>query len=187
MSSPSSELDPENSLDTSDPEASGSLGWQLILPVGFLLFGAMILVASTQFPDTAAAVTAPGLYPGIVSAVLILASVLSILELLAVRRGETKSEVTATKPTDEESQESRRTWTRAVLVTALSVLYVIVIPYLGFVATTFLYCFAIAALLRDRNPRGIFGAVLISAGLVAAAYYGFEVGLNAPLPQGEIF
>lgn len=188
MSAPASELDPDNRLDTSDPESSGSLGWQLLLPVGFLVLGVAILISSTQFPDSAAAVTEPGLYPGIVSAVLIVASLLSILELVAVRAKQRRSgQPTAHPASRQQRQESRRTWARAAVVTVLSILYVVVIPYLGFVVTTFVYCFGIAALLRAKTVRGIVGAAVIAAGLVAAAYYGFEVGLNAPLPDGELF
>ncbi|WP_109474482.1 tripartite tricarboxylate transporter TctB family protein [Ornithinimicrobium cavernae] len=187
MSVPTSDLDPDNALDTTDPEASGQLGWQLVLPLGFLVVGTMILVASTQFPDTAAAVTAPGLYPGIVSVVLIVASLLSIGELFAVRRRRTEPAAPVTAVTDEERRDSRRTWARAVTVTVLSALYVVVTPYAGFVVTTFLYCFAISLLLRDRSVRGVVGAALIAGGLVAAAYYGFAVGLHAPLPKGVLF
>lgn len=79
------------------------------------------------------------------------------------------------------------TWARAVAVTALSILYVIATPHAGFVLTTFSYCFAISLMLRGWSVRGLVGALLIAAGLVAAAYYAFAVGLNAPLPRGRWF
>lgn len=182
------DLDPENTLDTTDPETSGHLGWQLILPVGFIVLGVMIFVASFHFPDTAAAVTEPGLYPGIVSAVLVVACLLSIWETLSVRRRRGAPVASGMSEVDVDQRHvSRQTWFRAVTVTVLSGLYVVVIPYIGFVVTTFLYCFAIAALLRGRSLTGLLGAGLIAAGLVAAAYFGFVVGLNAPLPRGELF
>lgn len=182
------DLDPEKALDTSDPEASGRLGWLLILPVGFIVLGTMIFVASFQFPDTAASVTEPGLYPAIVSAVLIVASLISIWELLSVRsRGRASAVPQVTTVNEEERRVARQTWLRAVSVTVLSGLYVVAIPYLGFVVTTYVYCFAIASMLRGRTVRGLVGAAIIAAGLVGAAYFGFVVGLNAPLPQGELF
>lgn len=188
MTAQSSNPEAEEVLNQPPPEATGSLGWQLALPVGLLALGVLILVASRQFPDTAAARTSPGLYPGIVSAVLIVACLLAIAELLTVRRrhaGAVRKQQVDTN--ENERRISKMTWARAVAVTALSILYVIATPHAGFVLTTFSYCFAISLMLRGWSVRGLVGALLIAAGLVAAAYYAFAVGLNAPLPRGRWF
>ncbi|MFB9733199.1 tripartite tricarboxylate transporter TctB family protein [Ornithinimicrobium kibberense] len=180
-----------------EPELTGALWSQLILPVSFVALGAVILVASTRFPDNATARTSPGLYPSIVATVLVGAALLSVWELLRRRRRVRPSptEVSATQPVttaaeptrQEERLVSRTTWIRAVSTLVLSVLYVVVIPVLGFVLTTFVYCFALSALLRGASVRGLAGSAVIAAGLVAAAYYIFVVGLSANLPRGVFF
>lgn len=187
MTAQPSNPDAEEALNQPPPEVTGPLGWQLALPGGLLVLGVLILVASTRFPDTAAAKTSPGLYPGIVAVVLIVACLMSVVELLTVRRRYASSNRVRAEMDEQERRTGRITWARALSVTVLSIGYVVLIPNAGFVVTTLIYTFVISLMLRGWSPRGVVGAALIAACLVAAAYYAFAVGLNAPLPRGRWF
>lgn len=63
----------------------------------------------------------------------------------------------------------------------LSMLYVVVLPYLGFITTTFMFLVFLMWMLRIRKWTLIVG---VSTATILFIYFGFEKGLMVPLPDG---
>jgi putative tricarboxylic transport membrane protein len=74
-------------------------------------------------------------------------------------------------------------YTRVILTFALGVLYVLAIPYLGYILSTVIFLMVTMWLLGFKKPVPV---VMVAIGCAAVIYFGFQRGLSIPLPAGSL-
>ncbi|MBB4267964.1 tripartite tricarboxylate transporter TctB family protein [Roseospira visakhapatnamensis] len=115
----------------------------------------------------------PARFPIIYSGVLI---VLSLLLVAGTLRGRQFSE--AAKP------KGRNAYLAVAAGVALTLICLVAIVYVGYVASTIVYVIALMVLMGRRN---LLTTPLIAIGLTALVYFTFSYGLHVPLPVGSLF
>jgi hypothetical protein len=86
-------------------------------------------------------------------------------------------------------EKERIAWNRVVLITLASVVYILIIPLVGFYVTSVVFLFVLAMLLAEKGKgtRGLLHALAFSAGLVGIIWLVFLNILQVPTPQGICF
>lgn len=137
--------------------------------IGFV-FGVFVLIEAFLLPKGTNGVPGPGLFPIIISAIMILSSVALFLRSLKMK-AEEDIEI---HPFSDDSK-------RVYLVMAVLLVYLVVMPYVGFCVTTFVL---MSALVKWFSAKKIVPCLLISAVVTAAVYLIFSKVLNVPLDFG---
>jgi putative tricarboxylic transport membrane protein len=163
----------------SDPESAGAdarlrkAGADFVAGLVIFVVSLYTLIASIRMPHfgDAGALSSPGLTPGLISVLML---VLSAVLMLRSRRF--RLPFTLAAP----SIEARR----VLIVFGLVFLYVLLMPWIGYVPATFLMLFAFQAIFTARRDLKF---LLIWAGglslvLTAALYYLFGQIFLIPLP-----
>ncbi|HMM37998.1 MAG TPA: tripartite tricarboxylate transporter TctB family protein [Desulfovibrio sp.] len=80
-------------------------------------------------------------------------------------------------------------WNRVVLITAASVIYVLLIPLVGFYVTSVVFLFVLAMILAEKGKgrKGMVQALAFSGGLVGLIWLVFLQILQVPTPSGALF
>jgi putative tricarboxylic transport membrane protein len=134
------------------------------------LFGILVLIEAFRLPRGTNGVPGPALFPTIVSAIMILCSVALFLRTLKM---DPKDAVAI----QAFSNDSKRVY----LVMAILIVYLMVMPYIGFCTTTVVLMFA---LIKWFSAKKALPCFLISAAVTAAVYLIFNKVLNVPLNFG---
>jgi hypothetical protein len=139
-----------------------------------------LLVMTRGLPQSALVPIGPDFYPRIVLVITAaLSGMLIIADVLARRRsrGETA---------DAPAAPEKRNYHLVALTFAVFAIYVLLLPYLGFRISTFLFVAALQAVIE--KPRGWrrWAIVIIAAlATVIVTYLAFEVYLSVLLPRGR--
>lgn len=73
-----------------------------------------------------------------------------------------------------------------ILTFAIMVLYIIILPYLGFILSTIIYLFAQITILAPTEKRNLLLFAIIAVVFTAIAFVAFRIGLTQLLPRGPI-
>jgi putative tricarboxylic transport membrane protein len=110
---------------------------------------------------------APGFFPAVLAALLVVVSLLAFVE--GLRSG------------DQDTHGERPSWKKIVSTTAALFVFAIVFERLGYLAATFLF---IVFLLRAVERRGWGSAVAVAFSASLLTYVVFGLLLGSPLPAG---
>jgi len=159
-------------LDKELNEASGhrSMGAELVIPVGALGFILYYFITIIDSPWTA---QVSAVFVGSILVVLVLAFMLSAVRV--VRRGEGDWGFA------ELSHPASFVNTRLFLL-ALTIGYIVVISWLGFTITTFLFLFMAMALLNKGERMKL--SLIVAAALSVSGYLLFIVAFKTRFPFG---
>lgn len=174
-------------MDTSEPSANAApkpFGWNMDIAIGVLvsLVAVAAIFVSRKFPSTGLATDIgsarfPQIYAG---ALLVLSALLIGRHLIKSKGQPTPAEQTNVPVVHKEV----RSYRRAFVGIASSILALAAMPYLGYGVVTVCYLSFLMALMgmthKLWNPVL---AVLITVTL----YFTFSAGLNVPLPLGSLF
>ncbi len=82
--------------------------------------------------------------------------------------------------------EEKTSWGRVVAITVSSVVYALVIPLVGFYATSaaFLFILSWAFAERGKGARGLIPPAFFTLTVVVAVYVVFQYLLSVPTPEG---
>ncbi|MFT3963938.1 tripartite tricarboxylate transporter TctB family protein [Propionivibrio sp.] len=171
------------STDTSAREDGGFLarmGRHADVVVGVLLIviGIATIIESRGFPATAVGTDiGAGAFPTAFAYILIVLCLLQIFNHFT----HTGQDIDAG---DAAATSTRPNYLVPFLGVVLTVLYVALIHWTGYLASTPIYMFV---LLRVIKFRARMASVLIALGVTIALYLIFDVGMGVALPPGELF
>ena len=75
----------------------------------------------------------------------------------------------------------------SVLLTfAAMILYIIILPELGFILSTILYLFCQITILAPKEKRNLLLFIIVAVVFTAVAFVAFRIGLTQMLPRGPI-
>ncbi len=73
-----------------------------------------------------------------------------------------------------------------VLTFAAMILYIIILPYLGFMISTILYLFGQFTILAPANKRNYLLFAIVAVVFTVITFVAFRIGLNQMLPRGPL-
>ncbi|MCM2675887.1 tripartite tricarboxylate transporter TctB family protein [Alkalicoccobacillus plakortidis] len=135
-----------------------------IIGIILVAFGTIVLVISLGFPSNPAQLTGPGFFPIIMACLLI---GLALFLIIAPSRNEPEG-------------GKGSPWS----IIGLSLLYVILVDFLGFFVSTAIIVFTILIM---SKKSGIKAAAVGSLAIAAVIIFMFEWLLNVPLPHGWLY
>ena len=146
--------------------------------VVFILFGAVMLWAAQRIPPPVYESLGSGFFPTILSGLLILLGCLALIRSFrAVGIKETKRPLSATvrgwfNPTNG----------RILFCGLVTLAYVVVIRYTGFVVTTTAFLLVLMGFLSPKKINNIIYIIVVTAAYVLGIYFTFVHLLNIFLP-----
>jgi len=144
---------------------------ELVFTIILILLGIASFIYSVSLPTRGNVALSPGLFPGVVSILLILLSSYNLLSNLFFKH--TKGELKGVKEEVEDDQRS------LILTLSLFVGYLILLYYIHFIASTLIFLLAAMFFLYKRFYWKI---PIISVVAVFSIYYLFRYLLNVRLP-----
>lgn len=169
------------SAGASEVPPAGSVGVLVVSGVATLVGVGGAAISLTALEQTSREGPGPGLVPTAVLTTLALCGAACALrEYLLLRRSSPVDEADraagASVAADDESSAS---WSRPLIVAGLLVLYVLAIPWLGFLAATFAFSVGTLVVVGHRWLR----ALIEAAGVAVGAWALFVWLLALPLPD----
>ena len=140
-----------------------------------VLFGAVFLLYDIKYPLDEPANPGPGVFPLLVGAVLV---ILACWQL--VRSCRSAAEV---RPATE-TLPKETGGTRVLLMVAVFVVYLLMVKWVGFFTSNFLFVIVSSRLLGSKDWKS---PVLLSLGIDLFCYLLFEVWLKVSFPRGILF
>lgn len=174
--------DAENvSAGESDHSPAGSRGVLVVSAVATLVGVGGAAMSLSALEQTSREGPGPGLVPtGVLSALALCGVVCALREYLLLRRYSSAGEVDrAAGESAAADTESSLTWSRPVVVAGLLGLYLLAIPWLGFLAATFAFSTGTLVVVGHRWLR----ALVEAAGVAVGAWALFVWLLALPLPD----
>ncbi|MHB8772213.1 MAG: tripartite tricarboxylate transporter TctB family protein [Syntrophales bacterium] len=153
--------------------------------VVLILFSALFLVYTTRYPLDDWESPGPAVFPLILGALLLLLAAGVLLRALLAPKAPTEtgaqgSRIDNLKRFLRENQGEAK----VILLTAMLVLYVLMIQWVGFFVTTCLFVTLVSRLVEDR---GWGRPVALAAGVGLFCYLLFEVWIKLSFPRGILF
>lgn len=152
----------------------------LILGVFLLALGIFYTVYAQQIktrPKLTPSYAGARVFPTLLSILLIILSVCMILQ--SIRR--LKADDT------EETQKMSKVDLFSILLTfAAMVVYIIILPYLGFMISTVIFLFAQITILAPKEKRNYLLFAIVAVVFTIIAFVAFRIGLSQLLPRGPI-
>ncbi len=146
------------------------------ISVLLILIAGLIIHNSLQMNESVSGTAmGPGVWPIILSVVLVLLAVVQIVQTMLGKNHESEE-----NPIDFKSPAMKRIYITAALV----VVFAVLLKVLGFYIAMAFLLIAVMYLLGERNPRAL---VLVPAGILIFIYIVFVVLLKLNMPGGLIF
>ena len=147
--------------------------FMLALSVFYLIFAQQIKTKPKLTPSDAS----DRIMPTILGILLAILSVILIVQ--AVRKLKTHVEG--------EVKKADKADTIAVVMTfAIIILYIILLPYLGFILSTMIYLFVQMLVLAPPDKRNYVLFAIVAVVFTLLVFFAFRMGLSQPLPRGPI-
>ena len=150
----------------------------------FLGLSVVLLFMTRGLPQSALVPIGPDFYPRIVLVITAALSVMLIIaDVLARRRsrGETAAAIADTTAAPE-----KRNYRLVAMTFTVFAIYVLLLPYLGFRISTFMFVAALQAVIeRPRGWRRWAIIIITALATVIVTYLAFEVYLSVLLPRGR--
>ena len=141
----------------------------------FLVLGIVFTVFAFHYGLVAGDMPGPGLFPFVVGAALVFLSSILFIGHFSYKGDEGK------KNGEEETSPPRGNWGKPLLVLIALCGYIVVLKYLGFVATTFLFMLFLLKSVEPQKWRTTFIASILTAALTYAL---FGLWLKVDMPKG---
>jgi putative tricarboxylic transport membrane protein len=146
-----------------------------------VLFGAGFLLYDTQYPLDNWANPGPAVFPFLVGSVLV---VLSVWQLVRAGRKPKPERSKAKIPSVKEFLQSNKGKMKALLMIAVFIVYLLMVQWVGFFVSNFLFVVTSSRLMKARDWRG---PLSLSLGVNLFCYLLFEVWLKLSFPRGILF
>lgn len=145
----------------------------------FMLIGGLMLWAAQSIPPPAYESLGSGFFPTILSALLIVFSLVTFVRSLSPAASEKRTGISV--------GAAVRGWMtpdngRILVCALMTIVYVVVIKYTGFVATSIVFLLTIMVYLSKRTRKEVIYSVIVTASYVFAIYYTFVHLLSIFLP-----
>ncbi|MCB1356667.1 MAG: tripartite tricarboxylate transporter TctB family protein [Maritimibacter sp.] len=145
----------------------------LVFAIGFFavaLAAAAVLPAQAAFLPDRMLVSQPGFWPAVGVAMMVVFGAAHLLSTVnAPRLPGRLREVMA--------------WGRSLEFVAWFVVYVLIVPLIGYLPATLLFALLLGLRLGYRSPRGLLASALFAVAVVLV----FRAGLGVRIPAGEIY
>ena len=152
----------------------------LILGVFLLALGIFYTVYAQQIktrPKLTPSYAGARVFPTLLGILLIILSVCMILQ--SIRKLKTDN--------PEEAQKMSKVDLFSILLTfAAMVIYIIILPYLGFMISTVIFLFAQITILAPKEKRNYLLFAIVAVVFTIIAFIAFRIGLSQLLPRGPI-
>ena len=150
-----------------------------------ILFSLTFLVYTTRYPLDDWANPGPAVFPLLLGGVLLLLAAWQLIRALLApgkpdREERKSSKVKALKAFLRENQGEAK----VIILTALLILYIFLVQWLGFFVSTFLLAILSSRLMEAKDW---IRPIVLSAGVGLFCYFLFEVWLKLSFPRGIVF
>ncbi|HBB17503.1 MAG TPA: hypothetical protein DCZ97_11105 [Syntrophus sp. (in: bacteria)] len=150
-----------------------------------ILFSLTFLVYTTRYPLDDWANPGPAVFPLLLGGVLLLLAAWQLIRALLApgkpdREERKSSKVKALKAFLRENQGEAK----VIILTALLILYIFLVQWLGFFVSTFLLVILSSRLMEAKDW---IRPIVLSAGVGLFCYFLFEVWLKLSFPRGIVF
>lgn len=153
--------------------------------LALLLFGATFLVYTTRYPLDDWENPGPAVFPLILGAILlVLAAGQLIRSLLAPKEPGRVGERDSTIRTLEKFLQANRGEAKVFILTAMLVLYILMMKWIGFFVSTFLLVIFSSRLME---AKGWGRPAALAAGVCLFCYLLFEAWIKLSFPRGVLF
>jgi|SRR5690625_3515068 len=145
----------------------------IVSSIIFISVGIVFLINSLVFPKEISNAPGPGFYPSIISLILIVLGVIIFIQSLVLKR-EQKVEISfKSKPV-----------VFVYKVILITFFYVVLLPFIGFYVTTFLFLALMMYIMGFKNRKFL---VIIPIGITLFLVFIFQTLFHIPLPSQSIF
>lgn len=145
----------------------------IITAVVCIVMAVYVILTAMTYPGAKHGVPGPGMFPIIISSLMILSSISLIITSLKMKPEENVS-------IDISSEGSKRVY----IVMAMLIAYFILFKYVGFIITTTVL---LSVLIRWFSKKNIVFCIVISIVITMAVYLIFNKLLNVPLNFGMFY
>lgn len=161
---------------------------ELIIIILFFILGLFVVIFSFQLPDVAFQTLGPSIFPRIIGIALLIFAIIYLFEKASSYKKQQKSLLSILNVNTLFSISKIKDQYRFVVITMINFLiYILLMRYVGFRISNFLFLIVTQWLLGPRNiktlPVIIFTSVFITFGL----FYFFQYFLNVHFPEGIFF
>jgi putative tricarboxylic transport membrane protein len=149
-----------------------------------ILFGAVFLLYDIKYPLDELANPGPGVFPLLVGTVLAILAALQLVRSLRKMKppgGENEGTEEARPVTETPRRDAGA---RVLLMIAVFVVYLLMVKWVGFFASNFLFVIVSSRLLGAKDWKS---PILLSVGIDLFCYLLFEVWLKVSFPRGILF
>ena len=155
----------------------------IIPPFIMLVFGIILLFIIPEHISRGGSTSNvnPRFIPYLLSGAIIGLSIISIITELVKRRGISKDKDTNDFQNKKEVIKSKKGYAKVIIALAAMVLWVVLIPHLGFIIVTYLLTIGMMFLMGNRKKTQL---IIVPVVFTAVVYYGIKVFMNVPLPSG---
>lgn len=133
-------------------------------------FGIFIMAIAMTFPKSSNGVPGPGMFPIIIALIIMISSIAVLINSLKIKENN-----------DKEIKFLSADSKRAYITMAILVVYLIVMPLVGFCVSTFCLMFA---MIKWFSKKNIIHCALISLIITVVIFFIFNKLLNVPLHFG---
>jgi len=130
-----------------------------------------VFMATAQFPQDNVLLLGPSFFPRLLAVGLLIMSILLLIKALMGRSMQSNDKFDIKNPGTQ----------RAGIALLATIVYCLVLPYLGFIIDSVLYLIFLMYLLKQRSYLKM---VIISLGVTFMVYAVFRMALNITLPLG---
>ena len=151
----------------------------------FILFGVGFLCYGLNYPLDQWANPGPGVFPLIVGVTLVILAAWQLLHSfwkLKPSAGREKGGEAITSARD--YLQRNKGETKALIMIAVFVIYLLMVHWVGFFVSNFLFVVISSRLMKEKDWRG---PIALSAGISLFCYVMFEIWLKLSFPRGILF
>ena len=158
---------------------------EIVNSLVFILFGVVFLLYDLKYPLDQWANPGPGVFPLIVGVTLVILSAWQFLHAFWKTKPSAGREKggEAVKSVREYPQRNKGE-TKALFMIAVFVIYLLMVQWVGFFVSNFLFVIISSRLMKEKDWRG---PVALSAGINLFCYVMFEIWLKLSFPRGILF
>ena len=144
--------------------------------IALMLLGIATIIGSLMLDNFGEKVLAPGLFPSFLGGILVFLAVLMLVRTL--RKTSDSGDVDRAGEVHD-TADTKKILIRSGLLVAATVIYLLLLAYIGFIIATLVYVCAVMYLLGERRWWML---VLTPVAVTLLIYIVFEIGLKVYLP-----
>jgi putative tricarboxylic transport membrane protein len=145
--------------------------------IALMLLGIATIIGSLMLDNFGEKVLAPGLFPSFLGGILVFLAVLMLVRTL--RKTSDGGDVDRAGEDHDTAADTKKILIRSGLLVAATVIYLLLLAYVGFIIATLVYVCVVMYLLGERRWWML---VLTPAAVTLLIFIVFEIGLKVYLP-----